>query len=87
MYSLVSSSEVSLPEAISAWSWATVASLCSLGMGLRSSSWASADAGSNSAARRRLRIPGVVIYSSCEPRLGDVDYFRMRLGGSSRWSK
>jgi hypothetical protein len=22
----------------------------------------------------------VVIYSSCEPRLGDVDYFRMRLG-------
>ena len=32
MYSLVSCSEVSWPEAISAWSWATVASLCCVGM-------------------------------------------------------
>src|SRR3984893_8036303 len=32
IYSLVSSSELSLPDAISAWSWAIVASLCRVGI-------------------------------------------------------
>src|SRR5712672_3889667 len=56
MYSLVSCSAVSLPEAISAWSWATVASLCCVGTAF----CAAPEVGSNSAVRRRLRITGVV---------------------------
>ncbi len=61
MYSCVRCSEVSMPEAISAWSWATVASLCCVGTAFCAALCAAAEVGSKSAARRRLRITGAVI--------------------------
>src|SRR6266481_3457011 len=57
MYSWVSCSEVSEPEAISAWSWATVASLCRVGM-----LCPSAEAGASRAANSKIRIMEVFIY-------------------------
>src|SRR4029077_4571392 len=66
MYSLVNSSEVSLPEAISAWSWATVASLCRVGTSgeslFRVASFAAATGSASKAARRRVRMAGTIIW-------------------------
>src|SRR6202165_4501819 len=66
MYSLVNSSEVSLPEAISAWSWATVASLCRVGTLGESlfcvASFAAATGSASKAARRRVRTAGTIIF-------------------------
>src|ERR1700732_5450129 len=65
MYSLVNSSEVSLPEAISAWSWATVASLCRVGTSgellFRGASFAAATGSASKAARRRVRRAATII--------------------------
>ena len=66
MYSLVSSTEVSLPEAISAWSWATVASLCVFGTSddslFRVASFAAAKGSASKAERRRVRRAGTIIW-------------------------
>src|SRR5882672_1834180 len=56
MYSLVSSSEVSLPDAISAWSWATVASLCCVGMEFCDPPCAVAKPGASRVAKSTVRI-------------------------------
>src|SRR5258708_3080201 len=65
MYSLVSSADVSLPDAISAWSWATVASLCCLGTLGDSlffvASFAAARVSARKAGRRKLRTAGTFI--------------------------
>src|SRR5438270_8820871 len=65
MYSFVSSSEVSEPEAISAWSWATVASLCRVGTLPDAlcpvASFAAATGSASNAARRRDRMAGAII--------------------------
>src|SRR5712691_5499351 len=61
MYSCVRSSEVSMPEAISAWSWATVASLCCVGMAFCVPPCPDAEAGASRAARSKMRITGILI--------------------------
>src|SRR5437899_202493 len=65
MYSFVSSSEVSEPEAISAWSWATVASLCRVGTLFDAlcpmASFTAATGSASNAARRRDRMAGAII--------------------------
>src|SRR5713226_5451129 len=61
MYSLVNSSEVSMPEAISAWSWATVASLCCVGIAFCAPPCPDAEAGARRAARSKIRITGIFI--------------------------
>src|SRR5882757_9964017 len=58
-YSRVSSSELSLPEAISACSWATVASLCRVGTAC--SSCAAARVGTSKAATTKVHIGCVVM--------------------------
>src|ERR1700756_5274297 len=62
MYSWVSCSEVSLPEAISACSWATVASLCSVGTEVCERPCPNAEAGASRAANSKIRIAGVFIF-------------------------
>src|SRR5712691_9292981 len=61
IYSLVNSSEVSMPEAISAWSWATVASLCCVGMAFCAPPCPDAAAGASRAARSKMRVTGILI--------------------------
>src|SRR6266403_1154218 len=61
IYSLVSSSEVSMPEAICAWSWATVASLCCVGMVFCAPLCPDAKLGVRRTARKRMRIAGVLM--------------------------
>src|SRR5664279_2678785 len=65
MYSLVNPSEVSLPAAISAWSWATVASLCRFGTSgdslFRVASFAAASGSASKAERTRVRKDGTSI--------------------------
>src|SRR6266536_3998335 len=79
MYSLVSSSEVSLPEAISAWSWATVASLCRLGTPFgslgRVASFAAAKGSASKAATRKVRTAGTIILFL----LGELDVQRREI--------
>src|SRR6267142_404989 len=60
MYSLVKATEVSWPDAISAWSWATVASLCCVGTSCVAS-FAAARGSVSKAATRRERTAGTII--------------------------
>src|SRR5258708_7928666 len=79
MYSLVSCSEVRLWEAISAWSSATVASLCCVGM---APLCPDAEAGASRAASRRMRIAGVFMLFPPES-LGRVMPMK---SGCGRWA-
>src|SRR5258708_2091005 len=56
MYSCVNRSDVSAPEAISAWSWATVASLCCVGIEFCAPLCPDAEAGASRAARSKVRV-------------------------------
>src|SRR5229473_4850655 len=82
MYSLVSCSEVRLWEAISAWSSATVASLCCVGMEFCAPLCPDAEAGASRAASRRMRIAGVFMLFPPES-LGRVMPMK---SGCGRWA-
>jgi hypothetical protein len=88
MYSCVSCSEVSLPEAISACSWATVASLCWVGTDVVEALCPNAEAGASRAANNKIRIAGAFIFFLLGASVADWwRELRMRPVGFSRGTK